>query len=89
MKYEDRQEAYYDMNDCPWQPLCDTLWDITKNRLLMENRRKAEGKLFVFALLKNIKLNTIAMDPVGEQSLYDLGLDDFQLFLIGNDPISR
>ena len=45
VKYEDRQEAYYDMNDCPWQPLCDTLWDIIKNRLLTENRRKADGKL--------------------------------------------
>ena len=49
-----------------------------RNQIAKLKRLEAEGKLFVFAPSKNIKLNTIAMDPVGEQSLYDLGLDDYK-----------
>jgi hypothetical protein len=40
VKYADRHEAYFDMNENPWKMLCDTLWNITRNRLLTENRRK-------------------------------------------------
>lgn len=33
--YEDRYEAYYDMEENPWRELCDVYWDILKARILM------------------------------------------------------
>lgn len=56
----------------------DRRYIMYRNQIAKLKRLEAEGKLFVFAPSKNIKLNTIAMDPVGEQSLYDLGLDDYK-----------
>ncbi len=50
-----------------------------KNEIAKLKRLEAEGKLFVFAPSKNIKLDTFASDPVGEQKLYDLGLKDYDL----------
>ena len=32
--YEDRFEAYYDMDSNPWEELCDTFWDILKGQIL-------------------------------------------------------
>ena len=32
--YEDRQEAYYDMENNPWKELCDTYWPILKQQIL-------------------------------------------------------
>ena len=33
--YEDRYEAYYDMESNPWEELCDVYWDILKGQILM------------------------------------------------------
>ncbi len=33
--YEDRYEAYYDMESNPWEELCDVYWDILKGQVLM------------------------------------------------------
>ena len=33
--YEDRFEAYYDMESNPWEELCDVYWNILKGRILM------------------------------------------------------
>ena len=32
--YNDKDEAYYDMENCPQKELCDTLWDIIKQMIL-------------------------------------------------------
>ena len=32
--YNDKREAYYDMENCPQKELCDTLWDIIKQMIL-------------------------------------------------------
>ena len=32
--YEDRFEAYYDMENNPWEELCDTFWNILKHEIL-------------------------------------------------------
>lgn len=34
--YEDRFEAYYDMEENPWKELCDVYWDILKGQILMK-----------------------------------------------------
>ena len=33
--YEDRYEAYYDMESNPWEELCEVYWDILKGQILM------------------------------------------------------
>ena len=33
--YEDRYEAYYDMESNPWEELCDVYWNILKGQILM------------------------------------------------------
>ena len=33
--YEDRYEAYYDMESNPWEELCDVYWSILKGQILM------------------------------------------------------
>lgn len=35
VEYEDRFEAYYDMESNPWEELCDVYWDILKGQILM------------------------------------------------------
>ena len=32
--FKDKDEAYYDMENCPQRELCDTLWDIIKQTIL-------------------------------------------------------
>jgi hypothetical protein len=32
--FNDKREAYYDMENCPQKELCDTLWDIIKQMIL-------------------------------------------------------
>ena len=32
--YNDKREAYYDMENCPQKELCETLWDIIKQMIL-------------------------------------------------------
>ena len=32
--YEDRFEAYYDMDNNPWEELCETFWDILKHEIM-------------------------------------------------------
>ena len=44
VNYEDREEAYYDMKNNPWQDLCDTYWDILRGQLLTKCRRQTDGK---------------------------------------------
>ena len=34
VEYEDRFEAYYDMDNNPWEELCDTFWEILKQQIL-------------------------------------------------------
>lgn len=34
LSYEDRQEAYYDMTDNPWDDLCNEFWKILLNQIL-------------------------------------------------------
>jgi len=34
--YEDRFEAYYDMEANPWKELCDVYWNILKGQILMK-----------------------------------------------------
>ena len=40
VKYADRELAYYEMKDKPWEELCDTFWCIVKSQLQMAFRRK-------------------------------------------------
>jgi hypothetical protein len=35
--YEDRLEAYYDMEQNPWSELCDTYWNILMQQILTQN----------------------------------------------------
>lgn len=35
--YEDRLEAYYDMESNPWEELCDTFWDILMQQILTQD----------------------------------------------------
>ena len=35
VEYEDRFEAYYDMESNPWEELCEVYWTILKNQILM------------------------------------------------------
>ena len=32
--FNDKREAYYDMENCPQKELCETLWDIIKQMIL-------------------------------------------------------
>ena len=32
--YPDSEEAYYDMQSCPWEDLCDTFWEILEKQIL-------------------------------------------------------
>ena len=34
VSYEDRREAYYDMENNPWDALCDVFWNVVKQLLL-------------------------------------------------------
>ena len=34
VEYEDRFEAYYDMDNNPWEELCNTFWEILKQQIL-------------------------------------------------------
>ena len=36
VEYEDRFEAYYDMDNNPWEELCNTFWEILKQQILKE-----------------------------------------------------
>lgn len=35
--YEDREEAYYDMTNNPFEDLCEMFWSILRNKILTEN----------------------------------------------------
>ena len=34
VEYNDRQEAYYDMENNPWEDLCDRFWEILEELIL-------------------------------------------------------
>lgn len=35
--YPDSEEAYYDMDNCPWEDLCNTFWEILEQQILTKN----------------------------------------------------
>ena len=37
VSYEDRREAYYDMENNPWDELCDTFWNVVRQLLLTKS----------------------------------------------------
>ena len=36
----DRDKAYYSMKNNPWKELCNTFWEIVKEKILTSNLRK-------------------------------------------------
>ena len=44
VNYEDRIQAYYDMERNPWSKLCDTFWIILRGLLLTESRRQKTAR---------------------------------------------